>query len=159
MSQSGYSFRYLASGLQLKRFLEDKPVGTANVVRWGGMPQTPWWRKYAESGGQLVEMTTHQVDLLRWVMGEVEAVSASYSFGRLLAADQSDVTVPDTQTALLHFRSGASATISTPARWATRFGARRSSLSKTRASSGRRTVFGRTGRPYVVRPLPRNAQH
>jgi predicted dehydrogenase len=113
MSQSGYSFRYLASGLQLKRFLEDKPVGTANVVRWGGMPQTPWWRKYAESGGQLVEMTTHQVDLLRWVMGEVEAVSASYSFGRLLAADQSDVTVPDTQTTLLHFRSGASATIST----------------------------------------------
>lgn len=112
MSQSGYSFRYLASGLQLKRFLEDKPVGTANVVRWGGMPQTPWWRRYAESGGQLVEMTTHQVDLLRWVMGEVEAVSASYSFHRLLA-DQPDVTVPDTQTTLLHFRSGASATLST----------------------------------------------
>lgn len=112
MTQSGYSFRYLASGLQLKRFLEDKPVGTANVVRWGGMPATPWWRNYAESGGQLVEMTTHQVDLLRWVMGEVEAVSASYSFGRLLA-DQPDVTVPDTQTTLLHFRSGASATIST----------------------------------------------
>jgi predicted dehydrogenase len=30
-------------------------------------------------------MTTHQVDLLRWVMGEVAAVSASYSFDRLLA--------------------------------------------------------------------------
>jgi predicted dehydrogenase len=112
MSQSGYSFRYLASGLQLKRFLEDKPVGTASVVRWGGMPETPWWRRYAESGGQLVEMTTHQVDLLRWVMGEVEAVSASYSFHRLLA-DQAGVTVPDTQAALLHFRSGASATVST----------------------------------------------
>jgi len=112
MTQSGYSFRYLASGLQLKRFLEDKLVGTANVIRWGGMPGTPWWRNYAESGGQLVEMTTHQVDLLRWVMGEVEAVSASYSFHRLLT-DQPDVTVPDTQTALLHFRSGASATIST----------------------------------------------
>ena len=42
----------------------------------------------------------------------LEAVSASYSFGRLFA-DQPDVTVPDTQVALLHFRSGASATITT----------------------------------------------
>ena len=112
MTQSGYSFRYMAPSLQLKRFLEDKQVGTANAVRWGGLPRTPWWRKYNESGGQLVEMTTHQVDLLRWVMGEVEAVSASYSFNRLLA-DQPDVTVPDTQAALLHFRSGASAIVST----------------------------------------------
>ena len=120
MTQSGYVFRYQASALQLKRFLEDKPVGTASVVRWGGIPAAPWWRKYEESGGQLVEMTTHQVDLLRWVMGEVEAVSASYSFRRLLA-DQPDVTVPDTQTALLHFRSGASATISTSCALGTAF--------------------------------------
>ena len=112
MTQSGYVFRYQAGGLQLKRFLEDKPVGTANVIRWGGIPGTPWWRRYDQSGGQLVEMTTHQVDLLRWVMGEVEAVSASYSFNRLLG-DRPDVTVPDTQTALLFFRSGASATVST----------------------------------------------
>lgn len=112
MTQSGYSLRYLPGSLQLKRFLEDKAVGTAHVIRWNGLPGTPWWRKYDQSGGQLVEMTTHQVDLLRWVMGEIEAVSASYSFRRLFA-DQPDVTVPDTQAALLHFRSGASATIST----------------------------------------------
>lgn len=112
MTQSGYSLRYLPGSLQLKRFLEDKVVGTAHVIRWNGLPDTPWWRQYDQSGGQLVEMTTHQVDLLRWVMGEVEAVSASYSFGRLFG-DQPDVTVPDTQAALLHFRSGASATIST----------------------------------------------
>lgn len=42
----------------------------------------------------------------------MEAVAASYSFGRLFG-DQPDVTVPDTQVALLHFRSGASATVST----------------------------------------------
>jgi predicted dehydrogenase len=41
MSQSGYSFRYLASGLQLKRFLEDKPVGTANVVAGAACPKRP----------------------------------------------------------------------------------------------------------------------
>ena len=57
-------------------------------------------------------MTTHQVDLLRWVMGEIEAVSASYSTNRLLKG-QDGVSVPDTQAALLIFKSGASATVST----------------------------------------------
>lgn len=112
MTQSGYSLRYLAGSVQLKQFLEDKTVGTALVTRWGALAGTPWWRRYDQSGGQLVEQTTHQVDLLRWIMGEVVAVSASYSFGRLFA-DQPDVTIPDTQAALLHFRSGASATVST----------------------------------------------
>src|SRR5207249_348150 len=78
MSQVGYSLRYLGSAIRLKEFLKDKPVGSAHCFRWGGLPGVPWWRKYDQGGGQLVEMTTHQVDLLRWVMGEVEAVSASY---------------------------------------------------------------------------------
>ena len=112
MSQSGYSLRYIPSAVQLKKFLEDKPVGTAHVFRWNGLPGVPWWQKYDQAGGQLVEMTTHQVDLLRWVMGEVQAVSASYSFNRL-HKDQPQVTVPDSQVALLHFKSGASATVST----------------------------------------------
>jgi predicted dehydrogenase len=103
--------------MRLRALLADKEVGTAHVFRWGGLPGSPWWRRYDQSGGQLVEMTTHQVDALRWVMGEVEAVSASYSF-RLHRDEPQDgpvpgVTVPDSQAALLHFRSGASATIST----------------------------------------------
>src|SRR5688500_18735227 len=57
-------------------------------------------------------MTTHQVDLLRWMMGEVESVSASYSRDRLLRDDPS-VSVPDSQAVLLRFHSGASATVST----------------------------------------------
>ena len=111
-SQSGYSLRYLASAVQLKKFLEDKPVGTAHAFRWNGLPGVPWWQKYDQAGGQLVEMTTHQVDLLRWVMGEIDAVSASYSFNRLHAG-QPQVTVPDSQAVLYLFKSGASATVST----------------------------------------------
>jgi predicted dehydrogenase len=111
MSQVGYGLRYLPVIIRLHAFLADKEVGTASVVRWGGLPGSPWWRRYDQSGGQLVEMTTHQVDALRWVMGEVEAVSASYSFR--LHRDEPDVTVPDSQAALLQFRSGASATVST----------------------------------------------
>jgi predicted dehydrogenase len=111
MSQVGYGLRYQPVSMQLRAFLADQEVGMAHVARWGGLPGSPWWRRYDQSGGQLVEMTTHQVDLLRWVMGEVEAVSASYSF-RLLR-NEADVTVPDSQAVLLQFRSGAPATIST----------------------------------------------
>ncbi len=112
MSQVGYVMRYWAGSMQLKTFLADKPVGLAQVSRWNGLPANPWWRRYERSGGQLVEMTTHQVDLLRWVMGEVEAVSASYSRNRLLA-DVPDVTIPDSEAVLLRFTSGAAATITT----------------------------------------------
>ncbi|HLJ56332.1 MAG TPA: hypothetical protein VKT77_14925, partial [Chthonomonadaceae bacterium] len=48
---------------------------------------------------------------LRWVMGEVEAVSASYSFERLFRGERA-ITVPDSQSVLLRFTSGATATLS-----------------------------------------------
>lgn len=112
MSQAGYVLRYYPVYIRARELLSDKKVGTAHVFRWNGLVGAPWWRRYEESGGQLVEMTTHQVDLLRWMMGEVESVSASYSRDRLLSED-STVSIPDSQAVLLRFRSGASATIST----------------------------------------------
>jgi predicted dehydrogenase len=111
LSQVGYGLRYLPAMVRLKTFLADKEVGTAHVHRWKGPPSSAWWRRYDQSGGQLVEMTTHQVDVLRWVMGEVDAVSASYSFR--LHRDMPDITIPDSQAVLLQFKSGASATVST----------------------------------------------
>ncbi|MCW3056004.1 MAG: oxidoreductase domain protein, partial [Chthonomonadales bacterium] len=112
MTQVGYQLRYLPHFRQLHALLADKAVGTANVCRWSSLPVKDWWRRYDQGGGQLVEMTTHQVDLLRWILGEVESVSASYSFNRLLR-DEPNLTIPDTQTVLLRFASGASATLST----------------------------------------------
>lgn len=112
LSQVGYGLRYSSAVVQLKELLAAEEVGTAHVQRWRGLPRTPeWWHRYDESGGQLVEMTTHQVDALRWMMGEVEAVSASYS--RRLFRHHHRITIPDSQAVLLHFSSGASATVST----------------------------------------------
>lgn len=112
MSQVGYQLRYFPHFAQLHDLLADKEVGAASVTRWGGAPGKDWWRRYDQGGGQLVEMTTHQVDLLRWVMGEVESVAASYSFERLFKGEYG-ITVPDSQSVLLRFVSGASATITT----------------------------------------------
>jgi len=110
LSQVGYQLRYMAHSRQLKDLLADREVGTASVSRWSGAPAKDWWRRYDQGGGQLVEMATHQVDMLRWVMGEVESVSASYSFERLFRWERG-ITVPDSQAVLLRFASGASATL------------------------------------------------
>ena len=112
LSQCGYQCRYWPQFQQLHALLAGRDVGAASVCRWGGAPGKDWWRRYDQGGGQLVEMTTHQVDMLRWVMGEVEAVSASYSFERLFKWERG-ITVPDSQSVLLRFESGASAVIST----------------------------------------------
>ncbi|HZO88570.1 MAG TPA: Gfo/Idh/MocA family oxidoreductase [Chthonomonadaceae bacterium] len=112
MSQVGYQLRYQPNVQQLRAFLADKMVGTAHVYRWSGTPEKDWWHRYDQGGGQLVEMTTHQVDILRWVMGEIEAVAAGYSFDRLFRG-QPGLTVPDSQAVLLRFASGASATLNT----------------------------------------------
>jgi predicted dehydrogenase len=112
MTQVGYQLRYLPAHRRLKAFLADKQVGTAHVSRWSGAPGKDWWRRYDQGGGQLVEMTTHQVDLLRWLLGEVEAVSARYSFDRLFQGEPG-LTVPDSQAVLMQFASGATATLTT----------------------------------------------
>jgi len=112
LTQTGYVLRYFAASAQLKKLLADKMIGTAHIHRWGGVPGTPWWGKYEQAGGQLVEQTTHQVDLLRWVMGEVEAVSACYSSNRLFK-DRPEISIPDSQAVLLRFKSGAVATVNT----------------------------------------------
>jgi predicted dehydrogenase len=112
LTQVGYQMRYSPVMRQLKTFLADKTVGLAHAARYGGAPNHDWWRRYDQGGGQLHEMATHHVDLLRWVMGEVVAVSAAYSFDRLFKGD-SALTVPDSQSALLVFASGATATFST----------------------------------------------
>ncbi|HTE18968.1 MAG TPA: Gfo/Idh/MocA family oxidoreductase, partial [Armatimonadota bacterium] len=107
MTQVGYTLRYLPQFLRLRELFMGEEIGTAHVFRWNGLPASAWWRRYDQSGGQLVEMTTHQVDMLRWIMGEVTAASASYSFNRL-HRDEAEVTVPDSQAVLLQFESGAS---------------------------------------------------
>lgn len=61
----------------------------------------PWRGKWAFDGGALTNQAVHHIDLLQWLVGEVEEVCA-YGATRLV-----DVEVEDTATAILKFRSGA----------------------------------------------------
>lgn len=111
MSAVGYSLRYLPATEAARRYLQGKAVAMVTCNRWGGLPATPWWRVMDQSGGQLVEMTTHQVDLMRYLVGEVGEVHARYARRALL--DVPNVTVPDVQIATFGFENGAIGSMTT----------------------------------------------
>lgn len=80
--------------------------------KWmGEMPMVSWWRDQEKSGGQFIEQTTHIVDLLRYVCGEVEEVYAMY--GNQVQHNKHDnVTVPDIGTVSLRLQNGVVANLS-----------------------------------------------
>lgn len=72
----GYHFRYSPATVKLKELLSEQHIGLITGTWMGDMPETAWWRKEEKSGGQLMEQTTHIVDLLRYTAGEAEEVYA-----------------------------------------------------------------------------------
>jgi predicted dehydrogenase len=111
MSSVGYSLRYTPAAGAMRAFLHGKTIAMVTSNRWGGVPGTPWWRVMAQSGGQLVEQTTHQVDLMRYLAGEIVEVHARYA--QRVIGDLENATIPDVQVATFQFASGAVGAITT----------------------------------------------
>jgi myo-inositol 2-dehydrogenase/D-chiro-inositol 1-dehydrogenase len=109
VSSIGYNWRYLESTEAARAALGDRPVGLAVGYWLGGLPGVPWWRDRAQSGGQVVEQTTHIFDLCRYLIGEVTTVFAGASRGQF--QDASGYDIDDASACTLLFRNGAVATI------------------------------------------------
>lgn len=77
MAASGYQLRYTAAMERARQLLSERTIGMALVMRFGGTPRTSWYHIQSKSGGQLVEMATHHVDQLRYLIGEVKTVYAA----------------------------------------------------------------------------------
>ncbi|MFA9456555.1 Gfo/Idh/MocA family protein [Halalkalibacter sp. AB-rgal2] len=106
----GYHFRYQETVIQMKKYLQANTVGMA-TGRWiGSMPEVAWWRDQKRSGGQFIEQTTHIVDLLRYVVGEVKEVYASYAT-RAMDKKYDGVSVADVGAVILTLENGSVATI------------------------------------------------
>ncbi|UKS24685.1 Gfo/Idh/MocA family oxidoreductase [Paenibacillus sp. HWE-109] len=108
---SGYCLRYLDTVQQAKQYLADKQVDMVLAYRIGGMPDVGWWRLMDRSGGQLVEQSTHQVDLVRYLAGEFDFVEANYA-QRHIQRNYPEATVYDVGIVSFGLRSGALGTIS-----------------------------------------------
>jgi len=101
----GYSVRYGAAAQQIKKLLESRTVGMVEVNRWAGLPGgKAWYLKMELGGGQFVEMITHQIDMLRYWLGEVSHLHACYSYR--LHEGMEGVTIPDNQAMVVRFDSG-----------------------------------------------------
>jgi len=102
----GYHWRYSEATAIAKEALEGRKVGMVQGYWLGTMPMVGWWRRHEQSGGQMVEQTTHIVDLARYLAGEITQVYAAYAL-RAMHEFVQDVTTPDVGSVTLHFASGA----------------------------------------------------
>lgn len=107
----GYHFRYMDSADKAKQILENRKIAMSLGYWMGGAPGGTWWRRQERSGGQFVEQTTHIVDLLRYLVGEVTEVYAAYSSG-ILTAQDANADVADAGSVTLKLANGTIATIS-----------------------------------------------
>ena len=111
ISSVGYHWRYYDTSDRARALLKGKTIGMVLGYWLGTMPGVPWWRVMRQSGGQMVEQTTHIFDLARYLVGEVKRVHAAYSLQALKHVPK--LTVPDVGTAILEFHNGAIGQIST----------------------------------------------
>jgi predicted dehydrogenase len=101
----GYHFRYHDTTAWAKEALGDQTIAIVLGYWMGGFPQVAWWRVMDESGGQILEQTTHIIDLARYFAGEVERVSAEMALR--VMHDVENISITDVGTVNLRFESGA----------------------------------------------------
>ena len=112
ITASGLQLRYESNIPVLKAFAQKHRIVQANLTRIGGIPDVPWWKVRSLSGGQLVEQTIHQADMMRNVMAD-EPVEVFSFGGRNVVKGVEGFDVEDTSVSLVRFESGALATMTT----------------------------------------------
>ncbi|MDP9813000.1 putative dehydrogenase [Rhizobium tibeticum] len=106
----GYHWRYLDTVEEARRLLVENPAQLLSGYWLDQTPPPQWWWKIDRSGGQMIEQTTHIIDLARYLIGEVTDV-----YGRVGFKDRSEfpgLDVPAVATATMTFESGVIANFS-----------------------------------------------
>lgn len=115
LSAVGLQCRYVDTLPFIRDFvrhkLEQGDLAQLSAYRIGGFPLVWWWRNMEQSGGQAVEMTIHNFDMLRYVFGDVAQVSAVRRRGVIRHIDNN--TVDDASSTLITFKNGLIGTFNT----------------------------------------------
>jgi myo-inositol 2-dehydrogenase / D-chiro-inositol 1-dehydrogenase len=104
--QIGFQRRFDTGYAEARRKIDRNLIGRIDQFRSVGRDPAPPPREYLEtSGGLFLDQMIHEIDLARFLVGEVESVAA-WGAARFSkdAADFGDV---DTATTLLRFKNGA----------------------------------------------------
>lgn len=94
-------------------FLVEKPVAVNIAIGkyWSGSGRgdpNSWQRQMSKSGGQILEQATHTIDMMRYLVGEVEEVYA-ISANRVL----NEIDCPDNNCVTMKFANGAVGSLTT----------------------------------------------
>jgi len=101
----GYLNRYRRGITRARELLQNDPAVLLHGAWVGGTPGVPWWRIKAQSGGQIVEQTTHIFDLARYLVGEPTLVYAQGTRG--FVHDMPGYDVEDASAVTICFDGGA----------------------------------------------------
>ncbi|OLS42179.1 Gfo/Idh/MocA family protein [Bacillus sp. MRMR6] len=107
----GYHWRYKDTTKKALALLQNRKAGMALGYWMGTMPMVPWWRDVSRSGGQFMEQTTHIVDLLRYLCGDIKEVYAAYN-STMMAEKVEGTTTSDVGSVIVKLQNGMVATIS-----------------------------------------------
>lgn len=110
ISSVGYLYRYSDIVNRAKEEVNQRKIALILGHYLCSMPSIRWWRNKNESGGQIVEQTTHIFDLARYLVGEVDTIYGQRSRG--LMKDVKNYSLDDASCVNLHFQSGAVGSIS-----------------------------------------------
>ena len=111
----GFQCRYDNINDTARDFVKNNQIITVQSTRVGGLPEVDWWRVKSLSGGQLVEQTIHNVDIMLYLLGDVDSVYSVATRGFLTKSEWPDYDADDVSTSIFNFKSGISATMMTGA--------------------------------------------
>lgn len=111
ISSVGYVYRYSDIVNRAKEELRERKIALISG-HYFCPPRSDvrWWTNKNESGGQIVEQTTHIFDLARYLVGEVDKVYGQKLNG--LMEDIENYSLDDASCVNLHFENGAIGSIS-----------------------------------------------
>ena len=113
VSQIGYQSRYYPAAEFAKQLLQERTPRNAHIMRFYSGASIRYWTSRMElSGGSFVENTIHMVDLLRYLLGDIERVSAFYLY-REPGEGPEPINNPHAYTANFRFESGVIANATT----------------------------------------------
>ena len=113
VSQVGFMSRYYASSETVVDLLNDRTPRHAHIhLFYTGKPTRFWTSRMDLCGGTFVENTIHYVDLLRYFLGDIKAVSAFY-VDRKPGEGPPPMDLPHVYNVNYRFESGVTANATT----------------------------------------------
>ena len=113
IAASGFQCRYDDINAAAMGYIKNNEIVAVQGSRIGGVPEVDWWRKKDLSGGQLAEQTVHQVDMLRYLLGDIETVYSVPARGFIKESEWPGYDADDASTTIFKFKRGIAGTMIT----------------------------------------------